>query len=371
MSTSPVFSEKSAYEEWIEAQGIPIYRGHAVEDLNAIELAPWKRVGGKGAHIYLKGGGGTSDAYLSQLAPNERTFTERHLYEEWLFVLGGEGGTAFFGPKGEEKKILWKAGALISVPLNVPHYHFNRGNDQLRYLGVTNAPMVFDLFHNEDLVFKVDLWFRDRYNFEDDYFDKGGLVEAQSVISGRPRTYPLWVSNFVPDVNAVGLRGADRAREVDIGHIQFDMCDNTMTSHISKWPPGTYMPSHLHGPGAHIIILEGEGYTLLWRGNPWYSRGFDKAKVNWRPGSLLSVPGAWFHQHFNVSPGPTRFLAIRWGSFRHRLNLLMGEGGHGEYATVSIREGGNQVDYQDEDPCIRQMYDDELARRGLQSRMAV
>jgi hypothetical protein len=35
----------------------------------------------------------------------------------------------------------------------------------------------------------------------------------------------------------------------------------------------------------------------------------------------------------------------------------------------SVKEGGTQIEYEDEDPKIRQLFETELAKRGLQSRM--
>jgi len=35
-----------------------------------------------------------------------------------------------------------------------------------------------------------------------------------------------------------------------------------------------------------------------------------------------------------------------------------------------VKEGGTQIEYEDEDPKIRQLFDAELARRGIQSRMS-
>lgn len=371
MDASSFFSKKSAYEEWIESEGVPIYQGHAVADLRGLELAPWRRLGAMGGYAYLKGGGGTTDAYVCELAPGQRTNLERHLYEKWLLILDGEGGIALIDDREREHRVAWRAGTLFSVPLNVPHYHFNSGQKPARFVAVSSAPVAFDLYHNTDFIMGSEIGFRDRYDFEEGYFSgDGALIEAHAPVRGRERTYWIWATNLVPDVHSLALHRADRAREVEINHIQIELCHNTMTSHISQWPQGTYMPSHFHGPGAHIIVLSGEGYSLLWRGDPWYSRGFDQARVDWHPGSMLAVPGAWFHQHFNLGAEPARVLAIRWGSFRHRLNMVMGEGGHGEYATISIRDGGNQVDYQDEDPYIGQLYEAELAKRGLQPRMS-
>ena len=36
---------------------------------------------------------------------------------------------------------------------------------------------------------------------------------------------------------------------------------------------------------------------------------------------------------------------------------------------VSIKDGGRQVEYEDQDPRIHRMYVDELARYGIQPRM--
>jgi len=36
---------------------------------------------------------------------------------------------------------------------------------------------------------------------------------------------------------------------------------------------------------------------------------------------------------------------------------------------VSVKEGGRQIEYADEDPRIRQIYEDELRTRGLASGM--
>jgi hypothetical protein len=41
---------------------------------------------------------------------------------------------------------------------------------------------------------------------------------------------------------------------------------------------------------------------------------------------------------------------------------------HGWGTSESVKTGGDQIEYEDEDPRIRQMFD-ELAKRGVQSQM--
>src|SRR5690348_16983673 len=35
------------WDEWLQSEGLPLYKDYYVADLRALELQPWKRVGGK------------------------------------------------------------------------------------------------------------------------------------------------------------------------------------------------------------------------------------------------------------------------------------------------------------------------------------
>jgi hypothetical protein len=72
-------------------------------------------------------------------------------------------------------------------------------------------------------------------------------------------------------------------------------------------------------------------------------------------------PNATFHQHFNTGPTPARYLAFKHSSPRNKQGVPM--------SWISRRLGGNQIDYADETPAVRKMFDDALARHRLQSRM--
>jgi len=41
------------------------------------------------------------------------------------------------------------------------------------------------------------------------------------------------------------------------------MAESMMGSHVSRFPIGIYKKAHRHGPGAHVFILTGKGYSLL------------------------------------------------------------------------------------------------------------
>ncbi|MFC2059822.1 hypothetical protein ACFLTZ_01855, partial [Chloroflexota bacterium] len=141
-------------------------------------------------------------------------------------------------------------------------------------------------------------------------------------------------------------------------NIMFELADNTMAAHVSEFPSGTYKKAHRHGPAASVVLLNGKGYSLMWlEGESW-------VKCDWHMGSLFIPPNQWFHQHFNVGKEPGRYLAVH-GSSGGRKHLLGGE----RRFDTSIKEGGNQKEYEDEDPEVRRLFEQELAKEGTELKM--
>jgi oxalate decarboxylase/phosphoglucose isomerase-like protein (cupin superfamily) len=133
------------------------------------------------------------------------------------------------------------------------------------------------------------------------------------------------------------------------------MARGTIASHISQFPIGTYKKAHAHGPGAHVVILSGEGYSLMW------PEGEEPQRFEWQVGTLVVPPNAWFHQHFNSGPAPSRYLAFKHWSPRNVQGVPI--------SWISRRLGGTQIDYADEHPKVRQLFAEALAEHSLVSRM--
>jgi len=94
--------------------------------------------------------------------------------------------------------------------------------------------------------------------------------------------------------------------------MQFILANNQSVGHCSQFPPGTYKRAHRHGVGAHVIILDGQGYSLLW------FEGEERRRVDWKDGSVIS-PKEWeYHQHFNTGPTAARYIAFRLGDLNTR-----------------------------------------------------
>ncbi len=339
------------YGSWQEAQKIPVIRGFFVEDIKTVELAPWDLKGGLGAFVVLDGTGGVNDAYICEIPPGGKLRPQKHLYEEMVYVAKGHGATTVWQRDGRKQTFEWGPGSLFAIPLNIYYQHFNgSGSESARYFAVTNSCFMMNLFHNLDFIFGDDFVFTDRFNpEEEDYFSGKGKIYGRFFMS----------TNFVPDTHNITLKDYSE-RGKGSTNMKFDLAGQTMGSHISEFPVGTYKKAHRHGPGAHVIILSGQGYSILW------PEGGERRQVNWRKGSVVVPPNQWFHQHFNSGASPARYLALRWGSWRFRfMRLTDGEGS----TYRSIKEGGGQIEFEDEDPKIHQEFEAVLAKAGARCTM--
>ena len=55
------------YDRFMEAEGVPVYRGIGVRRVQDLPLAPWKRLGGRGSYIQLFGTEGLWGLYLVEI----------------------------------------------------------------------------------------------------------------------------------------------------------------------------------------------------------------------------------------------------------------------------------------------------------------
>jgi len=86
-------------------------------------------------------------------------------------------------------------------------------------------------------------------------------------------------------------------------------------------------------------------------------------RVDWRPGSIVVPPEGWFHQHFNSSAEPARYLALKILSRKYKLQPGKIQ------SDVPLAYGGWQIEYEDEDPIIRKIFEEECAKSGAEVRM--
>ncbi|MBM2811212.1 MAG: reactivating factor for ethanolamine ammonia lyase [Chloroflexi bacterium] len=361
-----------SYHRWMREQGVPIIEGHGVTNLHGIELGPWERIGGRGAFVDLQGMEGLTGMYVTEIPPGGSLTPERHIYDELIYVLSGRGSTRVWsGPRDGAAggaAFEWEAGALFAPPLNCWHQIYNlSGDEPARFMAVTLAPLVMDIFHNTRFIFDSEFVFDDRFDGRSDYFEMKEPEFFEPV-----RTW-LWETNLIPDARGPVLKEGEGRMGAGGWGMSYQMGGNILVGHIAEWPVGKYRKAHYHEGGAVILITAGQGYTLTWPKalgvRPFESGHGDQViRIDWHEGSVVSPAGDWFHQHFNTGQGKVRQVALRLGSKRygvHFADLHVGEG-----MNISTRDNGTLIEYEDEDTEIGRMYRDELARAGVEYQMA-
>jgi oxalate decarboxylase/phosphoglucose isomerase-like protein (cupin superfamily) len=332
---------KPLYEQWLAAQNIPVIRDFYIRDLRSVPLK-----GGNGAILNLIGTGDVNDAYISEIPPGQSLKPLRAMFEEIIFVLEGHGSTSLWNDDGRKITFEWQAGSLFSPPLITWRQHFNgSGGKPARLFAVTSAPPLMNLFRDVEFIFNCPFSFANRFAADPETFSGAGK-------EWLTKNRPVWESNFIPDVNAL-KRFPHPERGAGAGNVKIELSDNCMSAHISEFPVGSYKKAHRHCAGAHVVIVAGQGYSLMW------APGEQPKRFDWHPGSIVVPPEDWFHQHFNTGTTPARYLAIKPVGHKHARPP-----GWKVYDAAS-----DQIEYEDEAPFIRRMFEEELAKNSVACRM--
>lgn len=339
--------KRDYYREFQQEEGIPVYTGFYIADLRTLEVKPWSRMGGLGAYVNLFGEETSGGNYVSEIPPGQSLKPQKHMFEELVYVLSGRGATTYWahegGPKGTFE---WKEQSLFALPANVGYQHFNGDETRpARLFGKTTMPGLFQHFRSKKFIFEND------FVFEEIGID---FYSGEAKIYTLPGYgYIVWIANFVSDVRAFDKMTDSATRGAGGKSVQFYQpgCVR-LHAHQSEFPVGTYKKSHAHPPGRSIILITGKGYSLLWE--PGKEK--EKKKIDWKPGSLFGVGltplqgECWYHQHFNTGTEPARYLVL-----------------HVNPSTLEDKHV--QIEYVDEDPEIRKLFESELAKSGARNKM--
>jgi quercetin dioxygenase-like cupin family protein len=336
--TQYMWDKFSAYDGWVKDQGIPVLSGSFVDDAREVELGDWELRGAKGALLSFSDQR-VADGYIMEIPPAGDTKPHRQLYEEIIVILEGRGSTELWYEEGQKRSFEWQRGSVFSVPINAAHRHLNgSGKDRVRYVALTSAPPVIEFFRDRDFIFNNTHVFPERFDPRDpEFFGKepeylteyyGGILDT----------------NFISDIRKIQLV-AREARGKGNKNMYIHIAGATMFAHVSRFPVGTYKKAHRHGPGAHIVMLDSTGYTMMWKD------GEEPTRYDWAEGSVISPPAGVWHQHYNTGTEPCKFVAL-----------------HASFALASGGKGGGveQLESSELDEGLREIYVAECEKNGIE-----
>ena len=200
------------YLDWAEAEGIPMVEDFGV-DLNEVETRPWARMGLDGALVHLKGRGDFLCVFVLDLPPGGKSAPQRHVFEEVVYVLEGQGSTTIKTHDGQTHSFEWSQGGLFALPLNATYQHFNgSGKSRARLSSTNNLPMVLNLFHNDAFVFDNSFDFVEREGKETFFSGEGDFIPKTP---GRH----MWETNFIPDLRQFELVKWEKRGAVSYTHL--------------------------------------------------------------------------------------------------------------------------------------------------------
>jgi mannose-6-phosphate isomerase-like protein (cupin superfamily) len=360
------------YDQFMEAEGIPVYRGIGVRRVQDLPTKAWKRMGGKGSYIQLYGTEGLWGSYIVEVPAAGALNAERHLYEEQYLVVEGRGTTEVWQEGSTKRQTFeWQQGSLFSIPVNAWHRIVNATNSPALLLGGTSAPNVMNLFNNPHFVYNCPYNFTDRYSGTEDYFKPNDDIAPDPV-----RGLAMKKTNLIPDIVNCELP-LDNRRSPGYRRMEPSMTGNRFYMWIGQHETGRYSKAHAHASAAVLICVKGKGYTYTWPAGlgptPWKDGKAEGVKrQDYEPvGMVTAAPmsGDWFHQHFGVSKEALRLTA--WFGPNNQRSRKAGIPGEDlkDYGAIDIKKGGGAIPYHDEDPYLRKEFEETLRKNGAETRM--
>jgi quercetin dioxygenase-like cupin family protein len=363
----------TSYDDFMEEQGVPIFRGIGVRRVQDMPLKPWPRMGGRGTFIQLYGTEGRWGCYVIEVPPAGALNPEKHMYEEIMVVVEGRG-TVEIWADGQTKPhtFEWQRGSMFSIPLNTNHRIINAaGSAPALILVATTAPNVMNIFRDRDWIFNCANTFPSRFDGAADFFKA-----KDDIVPDPLRGLALRKSNFIPDIMNADLY-LDNRRSPGYTRVEPHMANNVFYGFVGEHKTGRYSKAHAHMSAAILVCLKGKGYTYTWPRTegmtPWKDGKLENVyRQDYEPVGLVTAApygGDWFHAHFGISKEPLRLIGW-YGPNNHRKDKagVPGEKDTDEGA-IDVTEGGTAIPYWLEDPFLRKEYEETLAKEGVKSSM--
>lgn len=357
-----------AYDLWLETQDVPVHRGYYVEDARTLERGYWELRGCPAAVIALEGHRGLEHVEVLEIPRGESIKPFHIAVETVIYVFEGQGMATVWAEGHDKITFEWQKHSLFRIPPNYTYQLSNaRGDQPAIVLGVSLLPLALgtnpstDAFFNNPYVDLSQLY--GQANFfsvasaptqltGDGTFSSGARSMANDASSGSVspsgRSRMRWYGNFFPDLSVWDKLevGGGAGRLSYRGGIFFP--GSAFSTSLMVLPARRYRAAHRHAAGVTIVgVQEADGFVIMW------PEGGDYLVVPWKEGAVFVPPYHWYHMHMNSGSSENRQLRIR-----------------------APRPGANpsadpkrSIPFFDQDPWIRKMFEEELAKNGLTSLM--
>jgi hypothetical protein len=347
---------KFAYDEWMDTRGVPVHRGFFVQDVRQAELAWWEERKCNTGFIQLSGQEGVSEARITEIKPGETLPPYKMAIDEVVYVVSGRGVSNVWSDAAPTPRTFeWTDHGMFLIP----HNHYRQfgnmqGDKPVRLLHYSYLPLAMSVVPDPDFFLNNPFVPTAESAKRQDFYSEAKVISGGSGLrwtdSGGDRAY--WYGNFFPDMRAWDKLNVNAHRGAGGKTVTIQFAGSDMSCHMSVFPSRTYKKAHRHGPGRVIIIPGGEGYSVMWP-----DENSEKITVPWQEAALFVPPNRWFHQHFNLGGEPARYLALHPPMQFH---------GYAEKVEDRLRD---QIEYSNEDPKVRQYFEEELGKRSLKTLM--
>ena len=347
-----------AYDEWMESRGVPVHHGFFVRDVRTMELAWWEERKCNTGFIQLAGQEGVSEARVTEIQPGETLPPYRMAIDEVVYVVSGRGVASVWSDQAPTPRTFeWTDHAMFLVP----HNHYRQfgnmqGEKPVRLLSYSYLPLAMSVVPDPGFFLNNPYAPPEgEYTGRQDFYSEAKIIseggEGLRWGNGGQKKRAYWYGNFFPDMRAWDKLQDLQHRGAGGKSVTIQFAGSDMSCHMSVFPNGTYKKAHRHGPGRVIVIPGGEGYSVMWQ------EGEEKVIVPWQEAALFVPPNKWFHQHFNLGSEAARYLALHPPAQFY---------GHAEKVEDRLKD---TIEYVNEDPWVRQHFEEELAKHGNKTLM--
>ena len=344
----------SAYDRWLATQDVPIETGYYVNDVREVKRGYWPLRGCPAAVLNLVGHQGVTEARILEIPPGQTIPPFRMAQEEVIYVVEGQGLCSVWAEGRPKLNFEWQKHSLFRIPNNYTYTLSNaRGDRPAITLHTSYLPMAMATNCNPDYFFDnpfVDT--RELYTEDGDFYSaEARAIQGERTRDGQRSSHSTWYANFFPDLTVwVKLEAYGGAgRLACSGGIQFP--NSAIRTGLMVLPSKRYRNAHRHGPGVTIVgVQPADGFVIMW------PEGDESKRViaPWQEGAVFVPPNQWYHMHVNAGPVENRQLRI------FPPQPLM---------NYTAPDQKKYIPFVEEDPWIRQKFEEELAKKGLTSLM--